>query len=79
MREWGDNNRLAKTGSLREDQSTLHSGQGPTVMAFLRDAAISLLRRAGIPQIAACLREHAQNPSPAVALVLAPPPLPTHA
>ena len=47
-----------------------------TVMAFLRDAAVSLLRRAGIRQIAARLRQHAQDPAPAVALVLA---APTHA
>jgi len=46
------------------------------VMAFLRDAAVSLLRRAGIRQIAARLREHAQDPAPAVALVLD---APTHA
>ena len=45
-------------------------------MAFLRDAAVSLLRRAGIHQIAARPREHAQDPAPAVALVLA---APTHA
>jgi len=45
--------------TLGEDQSTLHAGQGPTAMAFLRDAALSLLRREGIHQIAARLREHA--------------------
>ena len=60
-----------KDVTLGEDQSTLHCGQGPAVMAFLRDAAISLLRRAGIYQIAARLRQHAQDPAPAVALVLA--------
>ena len=65
-----------KDVTLGEDQSTLHMGQGPTVMAFLRDAAVSLLRRAGIHQIAARLREHAQDPAPALALVLA---APTHA
>jgi predicted transposase YbfD/YdcC len=78
---WGIENGLhrVKDVTLGEDQSTLHSGQGPTVLAFLRDAAVSLLRRAGIPQIAARLREHAQDPAPALALVLAPPPLPTRA
>jgi predicted transposase YbfD/YdcC len=76
---WAIENQLhrVKDVTLGEDQSTLHSGQGPTVMAFLRDAAVSLLRRAGIQQIAARLREHAQDPAPALALVLAPPP--THA
>jgi len=75
---WAIENGLhrVKDVTLGEDQSTLHMGQGPTVMAFLRDAALSLLRRAGIHQIAARLREHAQDPAPAVALVLA---APTHA
>ena len=75
---WAIENGLhrVKDVTLGEDQSTLHSGQGPTVMAFLRDAALSLLRRAGIHQIAARLRAHAQDPAPAVALVLA---APTHA
>jgi predicted transposase YbfD/YdcC len=78
---WGIENGLhrVKDVTLGEDHSTLHTGQGPTVMAFLRDAALSLLRRAGIQQIAACLREHAQDPAPALSLVLAPPPAPTHA
>lgn len=76
---WRSEHRLhrVKDVTLGEDQSTLHTGQGPTVMAFLRDAALSLLRRAGIHQIAARLRDHAQDPTPAVALVLASPPAPT--
>ena len=53
--------------------------QGPTVIAFLRDAAVSLLRRADIHQIATRLREHGQDPDPAVALVLSPPVPRTHA
>lgn len=65
--------------ALGEDQSTTHRGQGPTVMALLRDAAISLLRRAGIHQITAHLRAHSQDPAPAVALVVAAPPGPTRA
>jgi predicted transposase YbfD/YdcC len=78
---WQIENRLhrVKDVTLGEDQSTLHTGQGPTVMAFLRDAALSLLRRAGIHQITARLRVHAQDPTPAVALVLASPPTPTRA
>jgi len=31
---------------------TLHKVRGPAVMAFLREAALSLRRRAGIQQIA---------------------------
>ncbi len=57
--------------TLGEDQSTLH--QGPTAMAPLRDAAVSLLHRAGVRQIATRLRDHSQHPAAAVALLLAPP------
>jgi len=60
-----------KDVSLGEDQSSIHQGQGPTVMALLRDAALNLLRRAGIRQITACLRYHSQHPAAAVALLLA--------
>jgi predicted transposase YbfD/YdcC len=72
---WAIENRLHRTkdSTLGEDPSTLHTGEGPTVMAFLRDAALSLLHRAGIHQITARLREHAQDPDPAVALVVTPP------
>jgi predicted transposase YbfD/YdcC len=78
---WAIENGLhrVKDLALGQDQSTLHSGQGPTVMAFLRDAALSLLHRAGIQQITARLREHAQDPDPAVALVVAPPTATTRA
>jgi predicted transposase YbfD/YdcC len=78
---WAIENSLHRTKdvTLGEDQSTLHTGQGPTVMAFLRDAALSLLRRAGVHQITARLREHAQDPDPAVALVVTPPPPTTRA
>lgn len=61
-----------KDVSLGEDQSLIHAGQGPTVMALLRDAAVSLLHRAGIRQISARLRYHSQHPAAAVALLLAP-------
>lgn len=61
-----------KDVSLGEDQSLIHEGQGPTVMALLRDAAVSLLHRAGIRRISARLRYHSQHPTAAVALLLAP-------
>jgi predicted transposase YbfD/YdcC len=78
---WGVENGLhrSKDLALGEDQSTIHQGQGPTVLAFLRDTAVSLLRRAGVRQITACLRDHGQDPAPALALVLAAPPDPAHA
>jgi predicted transposase YbfD/YdcC len=62
---------------LGEDASLTHAGAGPTVMALLRDAALSLLRRAGHRRIARQLRAHADQPTAALALVIQPPP--THA
>jgi predicted transposase YbfD/YdcC len=66
-----------KDVNFGEDASLIHVGQGPTVMALLRDAALNLLHRAGIRRIAACLRLHCQQPQRAVALVVGP--LPTDA
>jgi predicted transposase YbfD/YdcC len=63
-----------KDVTLGEDRSLTHVGAGPTVMALLRDAAISLLRRAGHRRIARQLRAHADQPLAALALVAAPPP-----
>lgn len=72
---WQIENQLhwVKDMTLGEDACLIHCGQGPTVMALLREATISVLRRAGIRQIAARLREHSQYPSAAIALVLDPP------
>jgi predicted transposase YbfD/YdcC len=71
---WGIENRRhrRKDVTFGEDASLIRAGQGPTVMALLRDAAVSLLHRAGIQQVAARLRRHSQHPEPAVALVLGP-------
>lgn len=71
---WQIENRLhrSKDVALGEDASLIHSGQGPTVMALLRETALSLLYRAGIRQITARLRYHSQYPDAAVALLLAP-------
>jgi len=72
---WAIENSLhrVKDVTLGEDQSTIHQGHGPTVMALLRDTAVTLLHRAGVHQIAARLRYHSRHPSAAVALLLAPP------
>jgi predicted transposase YbfD/YdcC len=72
---WAIENRLhrAKDVNLGEDASLIHAGAGPHVMALLRDAALSLLRRAGIRHIAARLRYHSQHPEAAVTLVLGSP------
>lgn len=62
-----------KDVAFGEDASLIHCGAGPTVMALLRDAALNLLNQAGIRQIAARLRLHAQHPAQAVALVVTAP------
>jgi predicted transposase YbfD/YdcC len=74
---WSIENGLhrVKDVALGEDQSTIHRGQGPTVMALLREAARNLLRRSGVRQISARLRYHSQHPAAAVALLVAPPPV----
>ena len=76
---WTIENRLHRTKDVTfgEDASLIHVGQGPTVMALLRDAALNLLQRSGVRRIASCLRLHSQQPEHAVALVLGP--LPTGA
>ncbi|MGI8643438.1 MAG: ISAs1 family transposase [Thermomicrobiales bacterium] len=75
---WAIENHLhrRKDVTFGEDASLIHAGQGPTVMALLRDAAINILHRAGVHQVAARLRRHSQHPEEAIALVLA---APTHA
>ncbi len=72
---WAIENRLhrRKDVNLGEDASLIRAGQGPTVMALLRDAAVNLLHRAGVTHVAARLRAHSQHPGQAVALVVAPP------
>lgn len=76
---WGIENGLHRTKDVNfaEDASLIHTGQGPRVMALLRDTAVNLLHLAGISQIATCLRRHSQHPERAVALVIGP--LPTRA
>jgi len=55
-----------------EDHSLVHLEAGPTIMAMLRDTAISLLRLAGCRAVASRLRAHADQPLAAVALVVNP-------
>jgi len=66
-----------KDVAFGEDASLVHLGQGPTVLALLRDAALNALHQAGVRQVAARLRLHAQHLEQAVTLVVNPPP--THA
>jgi len=73
---WTIENRVHrhKDVAFGEDASLVHLGQGPTVLALLRDAALNALHQAGIRHVAARLRLHAQHPEQAVALVVNPPP-----
>jgi predicted transposase YbfD/YdcC len=61
---WGVENRLhyVKDVTLGEDQSSIHGGAAPQVMAALRNTAIGLLRRAGHHAIAARLRHNSRHP-----------------
>ncbi|MCL5960283.1 MAG: ISAs1 family transposase, partial [Chloroflexi bacterium] len=58
-----------KDVTLGEDRSLVHLGKGPSVMAMLRDATLSLLRREGYRAIAPRLRFHSRHPELAVALI----------
>jgi predicted transposase YbfD/YdcC len=59
-----------KDVNFGEDASLIHVGQGPTVMALLRDSALSLLHQTGVRRLASRLRTHSQRPEQAVALVI---------
>jgi predicted transposase YbfD/YdcC len=59
-----------KDVTLGEDRSLIHIGQGPMVMAMLRDTVISLVRVSGWRTIASRLRYLADQPAEAVALVV---------
>jgi predicted transposase YbfD/YdcC len=53
-----------------EDHSQVRTGNGPHVMATLRNATIGLLRLDGHDNIAKALRHHARNPQRPVKLLL---------
>ena len=61
---WGIENRLhwVRDVTYGEDLSQVRTGNGPRVMATLRNLAISILRLAGHASIAAALRHHARRP-----------------
>ncbi|MDO8688747.1 MAG: ISAs1 family transposase [Dehalococcoidia bacterium] len=60
-----------KDVTFGEDSSLVHLGNSPTIMATLRDTAISLLRKTGSRSIAPRLRYHSRHPEAAVALLIA--------
>lgn len=55
-----------KDVTMGEDKSTLHCENGPKIMAALRNTALSLLRHAGFPTIAARMRYHSTHPQAAL-------------
>ena len=66
---WAIETRLhrRKDATLGEDASLIHAGQGPTVMALLRDAAVSVLHRpasGGSPRASAGTASVPRRPSP---------------
>ena len=58
---WHIENRLfyVRDVTFGEDHCRVRGGSAPENLATVRNAAISLLRRQGVPNIAAVLREHA--------------------
>ncbi len=58
-----------KDVTLRDDRSLIHTGNGPTVMAMLRDLALSLIHYSGCRKIAQRLRFHSRHSEHAVALI----------
>jgi predicted transposase YbfD/YdcC len=68
---WTIENRLhyVKDRCFAEDRCTVHVGTGPTILSFLRDLAISLLRQAGYHAIAPRLRHYSRSPDDLVSLL----------
>ena len=58
-----------KDVTLGEDRSLIHKGNGPSIMAILRDTVVSLLHRAGWRTIAERLRFYSGNAHAALTLL----------
>jgi predicted transposase YbfD/YdcC len=69
---WDVENRLhyVRDVSLGEDACRVRTGSAPEVLSGLRNAAIRLIRAAGLTNLAAALRRFAAHPLEAVSLVL---------
>lgn len=69
---WAIENRLhwVRDVTYGEDHSQVRAGNGPHVMATLRNAAIGLLRLDGHDNIAKALRHHARDPHRPIKLLL---------
>jgi len=68
---WGIENRLhwVRDVTFTEDLSQIRTGHGPTVMATLRNLAISVHRLAGATNIAAACRRLSRHPNRVLALL----------
>lgn len=68
---WGIENRLhwVKDVVLGEDACRVRSGRGPQILSGLRNAALRLLHKNGLGQVASALRHLAAFPTKAVQLV----------
>ena len=55
--------------TLGEDACQVRSGHAPANLTACRNAALNLLRRAGVTNVAAALRRHAMYPREALALL----------
>jgi predicted transposase YbfD/YdcC len=62
-----------KDVTLGEDKSLVHLDNGPSILAILRDLALTLLHQAGFRAIASRLRYQSLHPDAAVALLLTSP------
>jgi predicted transposase YbfD/YdcC len=62
---WKVENKLhwVRDVTFDEDRSQVRTGNGPRVMASLRNLAITALRLTGVTNIAAALRHHARRPN----------------
>jgi predicted transposase YbfD/YdcC len=58
-----------KDVTMGEDRSLIHTGNGPSIVAILRDTVVSVLHRAGWRTIAERLRFYSGNPRAALALL----------
>lgn len=58
-----------KDVTLGEDRSLIHTGNGPSIMAILRDTVVSLLHWAGWRTIAARLRYYSGHPKEVLAFL----------
>lgn len=68
---WGIENKLhyVRDVTMGEDASQVRTRSAPEVMAALRNLTLSLLRLAGVQNVAAALRRNARYPEEALALM----------